>query len=168
MDLKLHAKNCEITESMKAYALERFNFLGDEEYLSVHLTVELIHKHAVKLKASVQPESVTVTVEASDYYNGINMVSKRIKTQLLKTSKTRKQHDCHSIGQSFNNIDNNILDEPLLKETALPLYQFSLEDALSQLELSSDNVLFFTEDGTSIQLLVKDEEKTIKLYSTTC
>ena len=167
MDLKLHAKNCEITESMKTYALERFSFLKNEEHLSIHLTVELIHKHAVKLKVSVQPESTVVTVEAVDYYSAINFASKKIKSQRLKTSKTRKRHDCDSIGQSFYNIETNTSNHSLLKETSLPLYHFELEEAMNQIELSLDSILFFTEDGINIQLLVKDHEGIIKLYSVT-
>lgn len=172
MNLNIHTKNCEITESMKNYATERLGFIGTENNTYSHLTVELIRKQSVLIKLVVLNNlgHFVVTVEAKNYYDGINSAVKKMKFKMNKASKTIKQHDCSPLAESLYLIDtintHEAEDEQTLENNILPLYHLELSEAINQLETTPDNVLFFTSDSQSIQTLVKNELGEIKLFST--
>lgn len=168
MNVIIHAKNCEITESMRDYAIKNFEFLSEYRNASTQLTIELMKKDSIQIKSIVKTESssAVITVTSSDYYHAISSVSKKTKAKLNKSSKIKKRHECDSLAESFIKIQEDDIEELVVDKQQLPLYQLDLEDAISQLKNSPDNVLFFTTDGASVQVLTEDVNGSIKLFST--
>lgn len=167
MNLNIHAKNCDVSESMREYARSNFSFVSNYNDSSTQITIEVINKNSVQVKSvvKVKSESVVVSVTAPDYYQAITSASKKMKSNLLKATKIKKRHECDSIAESFIKSQEEVVEDVIIEKHQTPLYQMGLAEAISQLQIISSDILFFTEDGINIKVLTKGKDDSIKLFS---
>lgn len=169
--LQIKSHQFQVTEAMQEVATQRFNFLNPEELNHLRLKIETLNPHRLRIKAIYQKSKqkpFVMEVLTSDFYQGIEQLSKKMKTTLRRQDEKlrRRQHKI-SLGLALSEIEAMEQEalQSQIQEVEVPIYQLTQIEAVKQLDLFDDRVLMYYDiDLELICTLVKQEEGVIKQY----
>lgn len=172
MIYNVNAKNCKVTDSMRKAVESHFNLLpaSDEDVLNV--TIEIVHKQAVRTKVVLQTEGsyyYTATIIDDDFYTTVEVASKKIKQQIKKRKDKLTSVEKTNLGRCFENsltLENS--EESFCeieKEIKVPIYTMSVEEALDQMVAFNYYVMMFTTGDSTVRTLVRQPDGGVKLYT---
>lgn len=173
--IEIISKSCHVTTAMQDAAREHFGFLNLENHEEVilRLTLSQLNDYTLQLKVFYQEPGVTLgklEVLSDDYYNAIEIASKKLKLQLSKLSRKRQSHSKLGLGKSLLDLSHE--EEPQEDESDIeifdlkvPIYFMSLEEAIEQMTCLGYSTLMYHDGELETQcVLVRQSNNQIKRY----
>lgn len=176
-DIKITGRHVEISDAMKAYALEKVSKFEHfmDRIIDVNIIMDIQKRmHQVEIILSVGRLKITSKASSTDMYASIDKAVAKLESQLLRYKS--KMQDHHAKGHSILNMQVDVIEKPLeeefdfedknnfsspsdasfnavprvVKQETIPLKTLTLDQAIMKMELmeaSEDSFMLFKNEA---------------------
>lgn len=171
-EVKITGRNIEVSDSMKAYALEKLakieRFMDRIINVSIVMDVQKLMHH-VEIILKVGRLTITSQASSSDMYASIDKAISKLEAQVLRYKSKIQDH--HAKGHAVLNMRVDVIEKSIedaldienaedyaaetpafpvhrvVKQDSLPLKTLTFDEAVMKMELSGDVFMLFKNEA---------------------
>ena len=153
MEIYIRGEKVEITDSMKEYAMEKFNklnkYLKDEELIVNALFKLRGPKQKIEVTIPLKTVTLRVEEEGQDFYATVDTALDKLERQIRK-NKTRLERNkvVDKIDMSYFEETDDEEEQKIVKRKKIEVKPMDEEEAILEMELLGHDFFFFKNTDT--------------------